>query len=407
MIHRIPELAAALALALPLMAAVACVAPAPVQVVREESRWPGPRVEEEPRWLDHGLRLLPRGFTPGPNDEVVTSRPTAENQVVRIRLRSSNSQTAWVPAPSALTGSHAAALEHLASSGLGVRFFTHSLPSQPLAPDSVDVAGTHLVWMQQQPGAGWPLASGSDLRVSVRRVDVVASPAGAASPAAAPLDFEAPWVQVPDLVGMSSGEALDAVSGAGFELLSRPNLSGTPLYDDSHSAPASTEVGAQFPPAGDPRPMGTHVEVVLVERPEGYEWLVPEGMVRRWLGVGPALMPPGFAPAKTDAIVAGIPEADGEYAPVWIDGGAVERELEWTEVPLLIGRSAAGAETAAGGVGLEVAFYSDEVPPESTEPDPAEETAVVDQTPEEGTAVAKGSTVNVVVIKIVKRLPSL
>jgi len=404
MIRSVTTLAVSLVLTLPLPAAAGCrasglqeVAERPPELTPRQVLWPAlPRYEEELRWLDHNLELLPRDFQPGPKEQVVEGAPTKSGEVVRVRLRRPAKDVAWVLAPDVLSGSHAAGRELAAQRGLGMKYYTHSIPSLPVTPEAADA---HFVWMQQDREAGWPMIVGTDLHVSVHEVPLAPDTAvSTATRVRQTADFFVPWVQVPDLVGLSTGEVQQAATSIGLELVSYPNVSGGAPYSASSPPPWTAEVALQFPSAGALAPQGTEVLVVLVDRPEGLERFIPEGSQKRWLGAGAVLLPPEFEPDASNEIVQGMPlDGTDQVAPVWLESAADDGDVEWTEVPPVVGLAASDAAVEVEAKELVIEYYSNTVPPSPFTGSTANYD-VQSQTPPATTVVEKGSKVKVVIV---------
>ena len=383
--------------ALPL--ALALVAPA-VQDPEPRTEPCLPRLEaghEEQRYLDHEGRLLPPDFDPaGSQQTVVFRRPVREGEVCRVRVPRPAALT-WVEAPSLLDVAHGEALHRAAERGLRVRFFLHALPpgDGPYEPGPSE----HLVWVAQAPPAGYPVARGSDVHVSVRAVPIEpAAPISAGfHPDPAGLDLSQPWVRVPDLVGLEATRADAAVAEQGLTLV--PGGAGAVA---SQVAELRTEVALQVPPAGSFLPRGADVEVVLVslKDPASIPYVLA-GHHRRWLGEGPTLMPPDFEPDEEASVVAGMPAGPDEFTLVWMPDGVAAEGVSWVTVPDLVGELSSAAETACTILGLDLACFTNVSPPTTTTPSTG--TVVERQSPAAETVVAVGSTVNVVVALVTRR----
>lgn len=369
-----------------------------------------PRLEaahEEQRYLDHEGRLLPPDFDPaGSQQTIVFRRPAREGEVCPVRVPRP-AGVVWVDVPPLLDVAHAEALQRAAERGLRVRYFLNALPpdDEPYEPGPSE----HLVWVAQAPPAGYPVARGSDVHVSVRVVPI--EPVSPASPAVpigagfhpdpAGLDLSQPWVRVPDLVGLEATRADLAVAEQGLTLV--PGGAGALPAQPSQAAELRTEVALQVPPADSFLPRGADVEVVLVslKDPASIPYVLP-GHHRRWLGEGPTLMPPDFEPDEEASVVAGMPAGPDEYTLVWMPDGLAAEDVSWVTVPDLVGQLSSAAETACTILGLDLACFTNVSPPMTTTPSTG--TAVDRQSPAAGTVVAVGSTVNVVV-SLVSRAP--
>jgi len=229
------------------------------------------------------------------------------------------------------------------------------------------------------------------------------------------------YVEMPDLLGASQGEALEQLRAAGFS---------AQVFNDYSEVYGSGEVCGQLPPGSTGAPAGSEAVLIVSDgrpsSPQGLQTLpdvvgMPEAQavsILQSAGFSPQALhwPSKSVPAGTvsaqlpsRASLTAVPEKRGmgwlwvAVAAFVVLAGVVAALLlsggDMVVVPNTVGLSESEAVVVLGDAGL--AAEVEAVEPEEDEP----LDAVLEQNPAAGTEVTEGSTVEITVVKKPELVP--